>query len=53
MNKIIEWTANQKMILNAKKTNLMIFNFSNNYKFITRLALDVENLDVVDIAKCP
>ena len=51
ITEIKEWTDNQKMILNAKKTKVMIFNFTNNYQFTTRLALNNENIDVVKQAK--
>ena len=40
-----------KMILNQKKTKLMIFNFTNKYKFTTRLELNDENIEVVPKTK--
>ena len=40
------WTDNQKMILNQKKTKVMIFNFSDNYQFTTRLKLNDEILEI-------
>ena len=39
------------MILNAKKTKVMIFNFTENYKFTTRMILDEKNIEVVNEAK--
>ena len=51
LEKIKEWTDNQKMVLNQKKNKVMIFNFTDNYKFTARLALNDENLDVVKQAK--
>ena len=39
------------MILNQKKTKVMIFNYTDNYKFTTRLELENEYLEVVDKAK--
>ena len=39
------------MILNEKKSKLMIFNFSEKYQFGTRLELNGQNLDVVQKAK--
>ena len=39
------------MILNQKKTKVMLFNFTDNYKFTTRLELNRENLEVVTQAK--
>ena len=35
----------------SKKTKVMIFNFSNNYKFTTRLKLNNENLEIVNKTK--
>ena len=32
------------MMLNEKKTNCMIFNFTNNYQFNTRLYIEGENI---------
>ena len=51
LEKIKEWTDQQKMILNQKKTKLMVFNFTENYQFGTRLKQDGENLEIVDKAK--
>ena len=51
LSKIKQWTDNQKMILNEKKSKLMIFNFSEKYQFGTRLELNGQNLDVVQKAK--
>ena len=39
------------MILNQKKTKLMVFNFTENYQFGTRLQLNGDNLEIVDRAK--
>ena len=51
MNQIKDWTDQQKMILNSKKTKVMIFNFTNKYKFTTRLKLNNDSVEVVDKAK--
>ena len=51
LQKIKEWTDNQKMMLNQKKTKVMLFNFTDNYKFTTRLELNSENIEVVNQAK--
>ena len=48
---IKEWTEKQRMILNQKKTKAMIFNFTEDYQFSTRLNLNGENLEVVSEAK--
>ena len=51
INNIKEWTDKQKMILNSKKTKVMIFNFTEKYKFTTRLKLDNKIIEVVSQAK--
>ena len=48
---IKEWTEKQRMILNQKKTKAMIFNFTEDYQFSTRLNLNGENLEVVSETK--
>ena len=39
------------MILNEKKTKLIIFNFTEKYQFGTRLELNGNNLDIVEREK--
>ena len=51
LDKIASWTKGQKMKLNKEKTNYMIFNFSKNYKFNTRLSLEQTNLKQVKETK--
>ena len=51
LEKIKNWTTKQKMILNQKKPKVMIFNFTDKYKFTTNLNLNDENLEVVKQAK--
>ena len=51
LNVINEWTKKKKIKLNLKKTKNMILNFSRNYQFITKLAVDNENLDVANETK--
>ena len=51
LNNINLWTQNQKMMINQKKTKTMIFNFTHNYQFTTRLQLNGENIDVVPETK--
>ena len=48
LQKIQEWTIKKKMILNQKKTKAMIFNFTDKYKFSTRLQLNNENVEIVN-----
>ena len=49
--KIDEWTRNQKIKINSKKSKTMIFNFSKNHQFSTRLELDGEILEIVNDTK--
>ena len=51
LNQIKEWTDNQKMVLNEKKTKVMIFNFTDNYQFTTKLSLNNANLEIVKKTK--
>ena len=47
LDEINQWTLNQKMKINSKKTKSMIFNFTEKYQFSTRLLLEneiIENL---------
>ena len=51
LNNIDEWTENQKIMINSKKTKTMIFNFTDNFQFTTRLKLKDENIEVIDSTK--
>ena len=51
LDTIQNWTENQKMKLNTKKSNIMIFNFSKNKQFTTRIKLGGEHLDVIEQTK--
>ena len=51
LRQINEWTENHKMVISEKKTKAMIFNFTDNYQFTTRLELKGKNIDVVDKMK--
>ena len=51
LDQINEWTLNQKMLINQKKTKTMLFNYTNKYQFTTRLKLDKEPLDVISSTK--
>ena len=48
LDKINEWTTNQKMEINSTKT---IFNFTNNFQFRTRLKLNEEIVETVTETK--
>ena len=45
------WTEDHKMVISEKKTKAMIFNFTDNYQFTTRLQLKGKNIEVVDKMK--
>ena len=45
---INQWTKSKKMVLNKKKTKTMIFNFTHNFQFTTRMIEDNVNIEVVD-----
>ena len=47
LNNINLWTHNQKMVINQQKTKTMIFSFTQNYQFTTRLHLNGENVEIV------
>ena len=47
LDEIQDWTDRKKMKLNEQKTKVIIFNFTNNYKFSTRLYLKNELLEIV------
>ena len=51
LNKIEKWTTDNKMKLNAKKSNFMIFNFTDNHQFATRLYLEQTLLENVSETK--
>ena len=51
LNKICDWTKNQKMLINEQKSNTMIFNFSKDHQFTTRLKLNDHTLDVIEKTK--
>ena len=48
LNNINDWTINQKMLVNERKSKTMIFNYTNNYQFTTRLKINDHPLEVID-----
>ena len=48
LDELNEWTVNQKMMVNIKKTKTMIFNYTDNFQFMTRLMVENEPIDVID-----
>ena len=51
LDKISEWTRNQKMMINESNSKIMIFNFSQNYQFSTRLEMEGQILETVPETK--
>ena len=47
MDNICEWTDSRKMKLNEAKTKLMIFNFTHDYQFSTRVHLNDTLLETI------
>ena len=47
LDQINHWTNSQKMIINEAKTKAMIFNFTENYQFSTRLSLKGKNVEII------
>ena len=45
LDKIQRWTDDNKMKLNSKKSKLMVFNFTNDYQFTTRLCMENANCE--------
>ena len=48
LDQINEWTVNQKMMLNEKKTKTLIFNFTEKYQFSTRIMLNDEIVETLE-----
>ena len=48
---INDWTIKQKMVINEKKSKVMIFNYTKNYQFTTRLTIYDQALHVIDSTK--
>ena len=51
LDQISEWTKNQKMKINENKSKIMVFNFTKNYQFSTRLELEGKILETVSETK--
>ena len=51
VNKISDWTDQNLMELNVKKTHCMVFNFSKKYQFTTDILMKNQRIDIVDQAK--
>ena len=51
LNKIEQWTHANKMKLNVDKSKVMIFNFTDNHQFATRLYMEGVLLDTITHTK--
>ena len=51
LNGIETWTDDMKMKLNVKKSKVIIFNFTENYQFSTRLYLENTLLEIISETK--
>ena len=51
LNQISGWTRDNKMELNRKKSNAMVFNFTKNYQFSSRAKIDNDVIDIVTETK--
>ena len=51
LDQISMWTRNQKMQINESKSKIMVFNFTKNYQFSTRLKLEGHILETVSETK--
>ena len=49
--KIENWTTENKMKLNVKKSKIMLFNFTEDYQFSTRLYMENNLLDIITSTK--
>ena len=48
LNQINEWTKGKKMKINEKKTKCMIFNYTKNYQFATRLSINNQPIEIIE-----
>ena len=51
VEKINEWMEKNKMVLNAKKSKNMIFNFTKQHQFMTSIELKEQKLEMLDEIK--
>ena len=48
LDKIYKLTEQQKMMINESKSKTMVFNFTDKYKFIPRLNINNNAVEVID-----
>ena len=51
LNRIETWTDDMKMKLNVKKSKVMVFNFTEDYQFSTRLYMENTLLEIINETK--
>ena len=51
LNELSQWTDEHQMKLNPKKCKNMIFNFTNNYQFVTAINVNNHEIETVKEAK--
>ena len=51
LNEINDWTIRQKMVVNEKKSKTLIFNYTDNYQFTTRLRINDKPIEVIESTK--
>ena len=51
LDSVKQWTENKLMKLNEKKSKVIIFNFTHNYQFSTRLYVGDSPIEIVDQIK--
>ena len=51
LNKICKWTSQNKMELNQKKSQAMIFNFTKQFQFTSRTEMNGHTIDVISETK--
>ena len=51
LNDITNWTNKKIMKINTNKTKLMIFNYTQNHQFTTRITMEDEQIEIVENTK--
>ena len=51
LHEMDKWSKEHEMVISKKKTKAMLFNFTQNYQFSTRLQLGDQNIEIVDQMK--
>ena len=51
MNQLSDWTQENKMQLNQKKCNGMIFNFCKEYQFTSKILIENEEMELISQTK--